>query len=207
MLSKQTHLELQTSLGSKILAHDWLLSLFSKNQLKTSALDPNHKYTHYKKVDEQLLIGIGIENFSTCPFKQNSWRDSERIETAGPADSKYLSSSLNMSDSVLNKYLAPSNGDEDFEYNDDVEHMPSPPRTTNPYHPMDDTMDPSIESENESPPASQLEPRHKTASYAKDTFKDNERQSPPKSPVRDYLTTELVLFLHAQMHCVYGPNF
>ena len=68
-------------------------------------------------------------------------------------------------------------------------------------------MDPRIESENESPPASQLEPRHKTASYAKDTFKENERQSPPKSPVRDYLTTELVPFLHAQMHCVYGPNF
>ena len=36
-------------------------------------------------------------------------------------------------------------------------------------------------------------PRHKTASYAKDTFKENDsRQSPPKSPVRDYLTTELV---------------
>ena len=35
-------------------------------------------------------------------------------------------------------------------------------------------------------------PRHKTASYAKDTFKENERQSPPKSPVMDYLTTELV---------------
>ena len=70
MLSKQTQLELQTSRGSKI--HDWLLSLFSKNPLKTSALDPNRKYTHYKKVDEQLLIGIGIENFSTCPFKQNN---------------------------------------------------------------------------------------------------------------------------------------
>ena len=97
-----------------------------------------------------------------------------------------------MSDSVLNKYLAPSNGDEDFEYNDDDEHMPSPPRTPNPYRPLDDTMDPSIESENESPSASQPEPRHKTASYAKDTFKENERQSPPKSPVRDYLTTELV---------------
>ena len=97
-----------------------------------------------------------------------------------------------MSDSVLNKYLAPSNGDEDFEYNDDDEHMPSPPRTPNPYRPLDDNMDPSIESENESPPASQPEPRHKTASYAKDTFKENERQSPPKSPVRDYLTTEPV---------------
>ena len=69
MLSKQTHLELQTSRGSKIPAHDWLLSLFSKNQLKTSALDPNRKYTHYKKVVEQLLSGIGIENFSTCPTK------------------------------------------------------------------------------------------------------------------------------------------
>ena len=97
-----------------------------------------------------------------------------------------------MSDSVLNKYLAPSNGDEDFEYIEDDEHMPPPPRTPNPYRPLDDTMDPSIESENESPPASQSEPRHKTASYAKDTFKENERQSPPKSPVRDYLTTDLV---------------
>ena len=72
MLSKQTHLELQTSRGSKIPTHDWLLSLFLKNQLKTSALDPNCKYTHYKKVDEQLLSGIGIENFSTFPFKQNN---------------------------------------------------------------------------------------------------------------------------------------
>ena len=54
------------------------------------------------------------------------------------------------------------------------------------------TMDPSLESENESLPASQPEPRHKTASNAKDTFKENERQSLPNSHVRDYFTTELL---------------
>ena len=37
-------------------------------------MDPNRKYTHYKKVDKQLLRGIAIEKFSTCPFKQNNWR-------------------------------------------------------------------------------------------------------------------------------------
>ena len=96
-----------------------------------------------------------------------------------------------MSDSILKKYLAPSNGDEDFEYNDDDDHMPSPPRTPNPYRPLDDTADPSLESDSESPPASQPEPRHQTARNAKDTSKENQRQSPPKSPVREHSTTEL----------------
>ena len=114
-------------------------------------------------------------------------------DSAGPADSKYFSLLLNMSDSVLNKYLAPSNGDEGFEYNDNDDQMPSPPRTPNPYRPLDDSIDPSLESENERPPASQPEPRHKTASNAKDTFKGNRTQSPPKSPVRDYSATEVVL--------------
>ena len=83
-----------------------------------------------------------------------------------------------MSDNAIHTSCNPYNGD-----SDNAEAiLPAPPRTSDYSLSDDDVAEPNLESDEESPPASQLEKRHKTELAATATQRNKGRNPPRQSP-------------------------